>query len=380
MNIWDPIHRSSVTPQSLRSDLRGLPVNLSLKLEGRQKELDYAYEQFQWILGWAEPELDLEALREILKLAVKADEELNQSLITITERFNETSRKAFAAIYRNRHKRGYALYPIDPSPPVGRNEQVSQAYRPDRVADVVFLHGLDGNAFETWCHDPRRLRDSWPYWLAAELENVGVWSLGYSAASSIHRGNALPLISMAQAAIDTLDLEGNIGDRPLVFIVHSLGGLIIKQIINLGLTSPSNNGKRIADAFAGVAFIATPHDGSFVGSIADRLAVFYGTTKIVEALRKNNEQTLYLKDWFAGHMANYKNIIIQVYRETEPFKGVMIVEKSSAHPGISHGEVFDVPGQNHATICKCRNRSDLVYGNIKRMIKRIVSRSSRSAG
>ena len=351
-----------------------------MKLEGRKKELEYAYEQFRWILGWADPQLDLEALREILKLAVKADEQLNQNLITITEQFNETNRKLFAAIYRNRHTRGYTLYPIDPSPPAGRNEQVPQAYRPDRVADVVFVHGLDGNAFETWCHDPRRLRDSWPYWLAAELENVGVWSLGYSAASSIHRGNALPLISMAQAAMHTLELEGHIGERPLIFIVHSLGGLIVKQIINLAVTSHVNTGKRIADAFAGVAFIATPHDGSFVGSIADRLAVFYGTTKIVEALRKNNDHTLHLKNWFAGQFGGDNRIIIQAYRETEPFKRVMVVEKASAHPGINHAEVFDVPGQNHATICKCRNRSDLVYGNIKRMINRIVSGSSRTAG
>ena len=114
-----------------------------------------------------------------------------------------------------------------------------------------------------------------------------------------------------------------------------------------------------------MAFIATPHDGSFVGSIADHLAIFYGTTKIVVALRKNNDHTLQMKDWFARHVASNKNIIIQAYRETEPFKGVMVVEKSSAHPGISHGEVFDVPGQNHATICKCRTRSDIVYVNMQ---------------
>lgn len=190
----------------------------------------------------------------------------------------------------------------------------------------------------------------------------------------------MALISMGEAAIDTLELEGHIGDRPLVFVVHSLGGLLVKQIINLAITLHQGKGKRIADAFAGVAFIATPHDGSFVGSIADRLAVFYGTTKIVEALRKNNDQTLHLKKWFAGHIGGNSQIIIQAYRETEPYKRVMIVEQASADPGINHAEVFDVPGRDHATICKCRTRTDLVYVNIKKMISRIISGASRTPG
>ncbi len=353
---------------------------MKAKLDGRKRELDLAYEQFRWILGWVEPQLDLEALREVLNLAVKGVEQLNQSLITDTEQFNETNRKLFAAIYRRRHEKEYVLYPIDPSPGADRNEPASRAYRPDRVADVVFVHGLDGNAFETWCYNPHRLRESWPYRLAADLEKVGVWSLGYSAASSIHLGKALPLISMGEAAIDTLELEGHIGDRPLVFVVHSLGGLLVKQIINLAITLHQGKGKRIADAFAGVAFIATPHDGSFVGSIADRLAVFYGTTKIVEALRKNNDQTLHLKKWFAGHIGGNSQIIIQAYRETEPYKRVMIVEQASADPGINHAEVYDVPGRDHATICKCRTPTDLVYLNIKKMISRIISGASRTPG
>ncbi len=246
MNIWDSIRRPHVDKQDLLSDLRDRPRNLVAHLKKRKQALDDAYEQYQWILRWADPRLDLEALLEIKNLAERGDEQLNKSLATITERFNETNRKLFEAIYRNRHKRGYALYPIDPSPAVDGNEPEPPAYRPDRVADVVFVHGLDGNAFETWCHDPRRPRDSWPYWLARELRNVGVWSLGYSAASSIRRGSALPLSTMAQAAIDTLEVEGHVGERPLVFVVHSLGGLIVKQIINLAVTSPSTSRVSIA--------------------------------------------------------------------------------------------------------------------------------------
>lgn len=61
MSLWDSIRRRKVTEESLRSDLRDLPVNLKAKLEGRKRELDHAYEQFRWILGRVDRQLDLEA-------------------------------------------------------------------------------------------------------------------------------------------------------------------------------------------------------------------------------------------------------------------------------------------------------------------------------
>ena len=52
-----------------------------------------------------------------------------------------------------------------------------------RIADVIFVHGLGGDAFKTWRYGDDQ-STSWPHWLGDEFKNVGVWSLGYAASPS----------------------------------------------------------------------------------------------------------------------------------------------------------------------------------------------------
>lgn len=94
-----------------------------------------------------------------------------------------------------------------------------------RKADVVFIHGLGGDAFTTWRHG-KDASTSWPHWLGKEFPEVGVWSLGY-AASPTRWAKLLPLIgrgsrdsghSMAlpDRALQVLDLmtQQGLGERP----------------------------------------------------------------------------------------------------------------------------------------------------------------------
>lgn len=58
--------------------------------------------------------------------------------------------------------------------------KISGCDNADRKADVVFIHGLGGDPFETWRFGEAD-HTSWPHWLGEEFEDVGVWSLGYAA-------------------------------------------------------------------------------------------------------------------------------------------------------------------------------------------------------
>ncbi len=63
-----------------------------------------------------------------------------------------------------------------------------------RVADVVFVHGLDGDARTTWQQSSTEPNTFWPAWLSGDFPTIGVWSLGYEVASSAWKGHAMPLV------------------------------------------------------------------------------------------------------------------------------------------------------------------------------------------
>ncbi len=98
---------------------------------------------------------------------------------------------------------------------------------PQRAGDVIFVHGLNGNPHNYWCHDDNT-EDCWLTWLGEELSGVGVWSLGYENAAFKSRkftlinrsgffGFAMPLTDRAKNVLLRLELKG-IGERSIVFI------------------------------------------------------------------------------------------------------------------------------------------------------------------
>ena len=120
--------------------------------------------------------------------------------------------------------------------------QVSGCANPARAGDVIFVHGLDGDARGTW--QPAGLAGpAWPDWLGQDLPDVGVWLLGYEVASSAWKGHSMPLADRATNVLGLLDIEG-LGERPLVFVTHSLGGLLVKQVLRHAPTTATCGGDR----------------------------------------------------------------------------------------------------------------------------------------
>lgn len=95
--------------------------------------------------------------------------------------------------------------------------------------DVVAIHGLGGDWQGTWTADNGRLwlRD----FLPAEVQNARMFSYGYNSQIAFTKSVA-DISDVARMLLDSLkgERKGAAVTRPLVFISHSLGGIIVKKV------------------------------------------------------------------------------------------------------------------------------------------------------
>ena len=48
------------------------------------------------------------------------------------------------------------------------------------VLDIVFIHGLSGQAFDTWRAENHE-KSLWPLWLNHDLSNISVWTISHDS-------------------------------------------------------------------------------------------------------------------------------------------------------------------------------------------------------
>jgi len=257
---------------------------------------------------------------------------------------------------------------------------INGSNKPDREADVVFIHGLGGGADATWRYGPDN-STSWLHWLSEEFPNVGVWSLDYPASpskwprlasvfssSQSSAGHGMALAIRGGQVLNQLVLNG-LGERPLFLIGHSLGGLVLKQLLRDASDSGEPDKKKVLSLTRAILFLATPHAGSSLGSIADNLGLLFATTDTLEDLRANNPNLLNLYNWFREHAPN-NGIKVATYYETRPVRGITIVDPGSSQPGCGDNPI--ALDEDHFSIAKPRSREHDVYLAAIKLLKNHV--------
>ncbi len=108
--------------------------------------------------------------------------------------------------------------------------------------DVVFVHGLGGDRVGTWRFSPAAC---WPTWVAEDFSNANVFCAGYKASPL---GSILGGLGASLGDIATMLADGLVSAKTkspcLVLIGHSLGGLVIKQMLRTLADFPPNRNPR----------------------------------------------------------------------------------------------------------------------------------------
>ncbi|NEO89705.1 MAG: tetratricopeptide repeat protein, partial [Moorea sp. SIO3G5] len=232
-------------------------------------------------------------------------------------------------------------------------------------ADVVFVHGLGGDAITTWHPQGKRDDDDyWLGWLGKDNLCVNIWSFGYNAEATNWKNNSsMPLFDQASNLLEWLDIH-DIGQRPLIFIAHSMGGLLVKKMLNSALTFKK---QAILEQTKGIVFLATPHTGSHLANLIDNIGLLARTTVSVDELKAHSPQLRELNEWYREHVRSL-GIATKVYYETQAVNGILVVDEDSANPGIEKVKPVAIP-KNHIDLCKPESQNSLEYLGVKKFIE-----------
>jgi acetyl esterase/lipase len=95
--------------------------------------------------------------------------------------------------------------------------------------EVLFIHGLSGHHFKTWALDGKE-ENYWPKWIEADVPGSLSLSFEYPAPLSVLGSNDMALPDRARNALQYL-VNKRTRNRPVIVVVHSMGGLLIKQML-----------------------------------------------------------------------------------------------------------------------------------------------------
>jgi len=285
------------------------------------------------------------------------------------------------------------------------------------AVDVVFVHGLLGGAFVTWRFDdgsdnsitlgtsPEVAADTcWPRdLLAKEFPGARIIALNFQTALSEWTAHparsAKTLLERSQEFLEKLS-EAQVGNgRPVVFVAHSMGGLIVKQMLLEAQADPAR--ASLAENTKGVVFYSTPHNGSWLANYFKTLTGVLRLSIEVTELTTGSKFLQDLNDRFRQLFA--ENRAILSFGETvetsfirtsgkpaaaskdefpattvaavAPKKGpldltVLVVPSESSHPG--YGQFVSVP-KDHVQICKPSSQEDAVYLYPKLLLSRLTT-------
>ncbi|KAI9706228.1 MAG: hypothetical protein M1812_008242, partial [Candelaria pacifica] len=306
--------------------------------------------------------------------------------------------------------------------------------------NIILVHGLRGHPFETWASDrqaddeqafsssswrknirslfkftkppgessstqkgtsSQQQRVFWPGdYLTKDISQARVWTYGYNAdiIGSLFQANNKNNVSGHGRDLK-VRLEREIDNEvipyiwragisrlirnqdPIVFLAHSLGGIIVKDAL-----CRSEACRRRTKL---VIFLGTPHRGSAwaswgeIASNLARLMLHDPHKKIVEALEVDSEVLDNIHEQFVKIVYDDR-IQIHSFQEARGISGMKglhekVVDNFSSKLDVPRLETVESIDANHMQIARCKDQSDESYRAIVGVLKQFLKRDCLSA-
>ncbi|KAJ6143763.1 hypothetical protein N7471_003216 [Penicillium samsonianum] len=259
----------------------------------------------------------------------------------------------------------------------------------DGNVDIIFIHGLTGDRDATWT--ARDATDPWPKTLLPPIiPTARVLAFGYDANVADWKG----VVSQSRianhawnllTALSTYRENDGTNERPIIFVCHSLGGLVCEDALFTSNQRPERHLRDILHSTRGIIFLGTPHHGAGLARWAEALSRSIGLVKktnseIVGVLKRDSEVLARIQDGFhtmvkARSTQSLPPIEITCFYEEMPLPGVGLVvpQDSAILPGYIpigiHG--------NHMDMTKFAGSTDpgllAVCGEMRRWIKDLTT-------
>ncbi|KAI3522115.1 hypothetical protein L1887_11594 [Cichorium endivia] len=263
------------------------------------------------------------------------------------------------------------------------------------LLDVVFVHGLRGGPFKSWRQSESKLSSKsglvekideeagkqgtfWPAeWLSADFPHARLFSLKYKTNLTQWSGASLPLQEVSAMLLEKLITAG-IGNRPVVFVTHSMGGLVVKQMLH---QARRENKDSLVSNTVGVVFYSCPHFGSKLADLPWRMGFVLRPAPTIGELRSGSPRLIELND-FIRRLHKQGSLDVLSFCETkvtpivEGYGGwafrLEIVPIESSFPG--YGKLVVLESTDHVNSCKPISRSDPSYSETLHLLHKLRDR------
>ncbi|PTB65131.1 hypothetical protein BBK36DRAFT_1121948, partial [Trichoderma citrinoviride] len=268
----------------------------------------------------------------------------------------------------------HGLFVLYPSPGLPPSEEFK--------VDIIAVHGLNGTLRGTWTDKAANtlwLED----FLSSAIPDARIMTFGYDSKLMLShsRDSIEDFATELLNQIWMLRLSQKDKCRLLVFIAHSLGGIVVKKAIILAHGNNHHYG-HIASSTIGIVFLATPHQGSDLTRWASLLTLISKNrlirSDLIDTLKPQSSVLSQISKSFLPRSSDLA-IMSFVEKQVEPRLLVLVVPEESAKMGVPNEMVFPVQA-HHRSICRYSSRDDptyvLVVASLKMMMEKQLSQGA----